>query len=223
MHKSTKFLYVLSFLVALLWAFSSCGDSAPAAEEDSTANVAPETAPEEAPATPEPVEAPNTTIGSKQVGDFAIKAGMPEGGAYTVAKEMRTQQGEGEAIAIPAYMVKDGETVLLDIKPYYDVSSSQFTDQPGEILVRDGRFRTEKGIGVGSTLEETLAAYADAELWYTYVGEMFVAQSPALEGVQFLIQADAYTGKADLMAGDMVSLQKEDFKAGATITQVRVY
>lgn len=202
----------------------SCGDSAPASnsskEVDNT-TVSNEANSEETTTTaPEP--APNAVIAEKQVGDFAIGQPMPEGG-YAVSKEMQTIQSEGASEEVPVYMVKDGETVLLEISPAYDMTGEGYTDQPGDILVQDARFKTAENVGVGSTIEELMTAYGDVDLWYTYVSGAYVAQPKSLNGVQFLIDPEAYVGTGDLSSSDRVNLTKDDFKASAPIVSVRVY
>lgn len=219
-------LLQLLCLAGLFLVVVSCGDSAPANDQpdavDNTTVSNEENGGETATTTPEPVEAPNAIIAEKKVGNFALQQPMPEGG-YTVAKEVKTTQAEGQTQETPMYMVKDGGTVLLEITPAYDLDADAYTDQPGEILVRDARFKTAENMGVGSTVEEIMAAYGDVDLWYTYVSGNYIAQPKSMNSVQFLIDPGAYVGTGDLNSSDRVDLTKDDFKPNAPIVSVRVY
>lgn len=223
MQQHFNFLYTLC-LLALFVFVSSCGEPAaptdlPDEAEKTTISTEPtENAAE--PAAPEPTEAPNAVITEGKVGSFILQQPMPESG-YTVTKEMKTSEGEGEAE--PVYLVKDGETLLLEITPVFSVETEDFTDQPGAILVYDSRFKTAEGIGVGSSIEELMATYDGVELWYTYVSGLFVAEAKGVNNIQFLVDPNAYIGKTKLEGSDQISLTKEDFKANTSIVNVRVY
>lgn len=225
MQRHFNFLYPLCLLALFVFA-SSCGE--PDATTDLPDEAAPTTISTEPtddgaePAAPEPTEAPNAVITEGKVGSFTLQQPMPEGG-YAVTKEMRTSQEEGETVSVPVYLVKDRETLLLEITPAFSVETEDFTDQPGEILVHNNRFKTDQGIGVGSSIEELMAAYDEVEFWYTYVSSQFVAEAKGLNNIQFLIDPSAYLGKANLQGSDRVIVQKEDFKANTSIVSVRVY
>ncbi len=223
MQPYIKFLYAMALLTFFLMA-SSCSGSQPEASAEAETTAASDVPSSEEPATmtAEPAPIANMVIAENQVGDFAIEQPMPEGG-YTVAKEMKTSQSEGETEEVPVYMVKDGETLLLEISPAYDIDAAAYTDQPGDIVVHSDRFKTAQGMGVGNTVEELMAAYGDVELWYTYVSGMFVAQSKSLAEIQFLIDPTAYVGQANLEDSDRVDLTPADFKPNAPVVSVRVY
>jgi len=84
-------------------------------------------------------------------------------------------------------------------------------------------FHTMSGIKVGSLVQDAIGLLPQPNIWYSYVSELFVLESPKLPGVQFIIDPSAYRGSADLTGNDMVPLAPSDFDAHAQILEVRLY
>ncbi len=132
---------------------------------------------------------------------------------------------EGEEIAFDYTLIKEGNEKLV-----------QLEWQSGHIIdmyIFSEKYRTEKEIGVGSTLQELVDAYpTNHQLWYTYVSsdhpvikqEMVVFETSELTGIQFLINNKGYSkGKKIPIDTDQTILQINDFDPQTKVWMVRVY
>ena len=99
-----------------------------------------------------------------------------------------------------------------------------FSSGYNEIWIIDNRFSTKKMIGTGSTIKELKQAYPDVRLFYTYISQMFYAESAVLGKVQFIFDVRDFKNKnKDLMQGDSVVLDESDFKLDTQIDRIRIY
>lgn len=122
----------------------------------------------------------------------------------------------------PVICLTDDNTELLHIGFEYDQAMGNFNNKVGEILIKDKRFRTEKNIGVESTIEDFINSYSNYKIWYSYISGMYVIQSRDMK-IQFNLNENGYIGKKNLMEGDSVELNKEDFLANTRIVSIRIY
>ena len=121
----------------------------------------------------------------------------------------------------PYYLFSsDGEN-LVKVILEYDHKTSSYTNNVGEILVLSPKYKTAKGIGVGSTIEEFITQYEDYKLWYTYVSDMYVIDTKSLKA-QFLLNGEDYVEKVDFDS-DYTPLLESKFKAGSKIQTIRFY
>ena len=85
-------------------------------------------------------------------------------------------------------------------------------------------FKTKKGIGIGSGLQKLGEAYGELKLWYTYVADLFIAETTQLKNIQFCIDPQAFLGDRDaLYESDMIELKADDFLPDAKIETIRVF
>lgn len=118
-------------------------------------------------------------------------------------------------------LIKDN-TELLQIGFEYDQGKGNFNNKIGEIIIKDKRFRTEKNIGVESTIDDFINSYSNYQIWYTYISGRYVIQSKDMK-VQFILDESGYSGKKNLMESDMIELKKEDFSLNTRIIRIRIY
>ena len=143
---------------------------------------------------------------------------LPEG--FEIIK--RRESG-GEGSWITAYEVKKDGILELKLYPGFDENFEE-TDWLGEILIFDAKYKTEEGIGVGSTLQELITAYPEYKLWYTYVSDRFIAENGMADNMQFLLSPDAFKGdKEKLYIYESVVLEADQFDLSGKITSVRVF
>lgn len=110
----------------------------------------------------------------------------------------------------------------MTITPKYDTEAQAYTDQIAEIIVISEHFKTEQGIGPESTIKDFAAAYPNARVWYTYVSDRFVLETPQRGHMQFLLRAEDFTGQVDPRS-EITPLTLNQFEPGATIRAVRIY
>jgi len=118
-------------------------------------------------------------------------------------------------------LTKDN-TELLQIGFEYDQEKRSFINKIREILIKDKRFRTEKNIGVESTIDDFINSYSNYQIWYTYISDRYMIQLKDMK-VQFILDESGYIGKKNLMESDMIILKKEDFIPNTRIVIIRIY
>jgi hypothetical protein len=159
------------------------------------------------------------TLKNGNVIGFTIGANISSE-AYTIKESKETRMTEEGPEEETLYTVSNDNGELVVLKPGFDIESGAVTGMIGEIVVKSTEIKTDKGIGVGSTISEFTAAYPNHRVWYTYVSDMYVIESDD-EKAQFLLNKDDFTGKLDIK-GDMTTLKVSDFKPEAKITSIRV-
>ena len=159
-------------------------------------------------------------INEKGVLGLFIGNTMPEKlDGYKLIKSVKiVEEGNEE----PEISLTDDNAELLQIGFEYDQEKGNFNNKIGEILIKDKRFRTERSIGVESTIEDFINSYSNYYIWYTYISGMYVIQSRDMK-IQFILNENGYIGKKNLMENDMVELKKEDFSANTRIVRIRIY
>lgn len=161
----------------------------------------------------------NWVITSEGAGDFTPGDQVPQpSDAFTIEREMRSFWAEGDEYVVPISKVMvDGEVVV----ELHGDSDAREDDPIMELFVLSEQFKTEKGIGVGSTIEEFIEAYPDYSLWYTYISGRHIIETDEV-AAQFIINEEDVAGEIDFDS-DMTILTPENFKAGAKIQTVRMY
>jgi hypothetical protein len=159
-------------------------------------------------------------INEKGVLGLLIGNTMPEKvDGYKLIKSVKiVEEGNEE----PEISLTDDNAELLQIGFEYDQEKGNFNNKIGEILIKDKRFRTERSIGVESTIEDFINSYSNYYIWYTYISGMYVIQSRDMK-IQFILNENGYIGKKNLMENDMVELKEEDFSANTRIVKIRIY
>jgi hypothetical protein len=142
--------------------------------------------------------------------------------ALEKSKETRpTEDGEEE---YPVYLLKRNTEVLLKLIPKYIDATAQWSDTIDEIIILSPLYKTEKNIGIGSTVKEFVQAYPDAQLQYTYVSDRFFISSDEVGSTQFTVDPSGYKDKKDkLYNSDLIKLYSNQFDENAKIISVRIY
>jgi len=161
----------------------------------------------------------NLLITDKSVGDFRLGDKLPEAGQngeYTITIEKKSEFEEGQEYIYSVRKVSKGTELLFFIKNG-DGEVSEIQD----VEIFSERFKTEKGIGVNSTIEELITQYPDIKFWGTYIAEGIWADR---NGQQLQFNFKPKDCKANVTTdSDITEFKKSDFKKGAKITSVRIY
>jgi hypothetical protein len=164
------------------------------------------------------------TISNGQVGLYKVGSTIPvpdSSDNYIMRKATQIRQTEEGPTEDLSYILSLGGEELLVFVPELNHKNGRYTDLIGEIKVISNRFKTKKGIGVGSTLQDFVAAYPDYRIWTTYVSGMYVVESRAIRA-QFLLSKNDYVGGKIHYTSDMTDLDLSDFRKDARIFMVRV-
>ena len=139
---------------------------------------------------------------------------------YKINKEIQTRMTEEGPFEETVYIVSENGQETMQLKPAFDMGTGEYTNNINEIVLTTSVVKTNKGIGVGSTIEEFISSYPNYRMWYTHVSGMYVIESDDIKA-QFILNEADFTGKIEI-DGDMSTLKKEDFKEGSKIIKVRV-
>lgn len=158
----------------------------------------------------------DSLVAPNRAGAFMLGAPLPasvEGLSFQRYEESRMEEGEEYVYRYCTVKDSTAEHARLQLGE---------NDEIVAIDLLSSYFHTPQAIAVGTSLQDALSAWPDAQLWYTYVADIFVLQAPTLPGVQFVLDADAYKGSADLTKSDMVTLQPVDFDLAGTIKTILI-
>ena len=164
----------------------------------------------------------NYKISDKNVGAIFVGKEMPnEVKNFKIEKKSRQIIEEGSEFIENYYQISDEDENLMTCILEYEKGQEKIIR---EILISSTKFKTNKNIGLNSSIETFVKAYPDYNIWFSYVSKRFVIQSNTMEKVQFLLNADDYIGSTEyLYENDMVYLKKEDFKKNSKITKIRLF
>ena len=162
-------------------------------------------------------EALPIAISSGQVGEFKIgdKIGDIKLTNAQTMSSVDVPAGEGEIET--RWFLKDNSLELLKFTESEDNTIR-------EIEVLSPLYKTEKKIGTGSSLKKLLEVYEEITIWYTYVTDRFIADTPKLKNIQFNIDPEAFIGdRTSLYESDMIELTADQFAPDAKILTIRLY
>jgi hypothetical protein len=143
---------------------------------------------------------------------------------FTLEKKTETRPTEDGEEEYPVYLLKRNSDVLLKLIPKYEDFNAVWSDTIDEIIILSPLFKTEKNIGIGSTVKEFVQAYPDAQLQYTYVSNRFFISSDEIGSTQFTVDSSGYKDKKDkLYNSDLIKLYTNQFDENAKILSVRIY
>lgn len=167
-----------------------------------------------------PNSSSNNIISAGKAGLFAIGQALPTADTlgYSVEKEVLTRYTEEGPETDTVFTVANNGTKLLTL--YKDVTNSS---KIGEIMIQSDAYQTKENIGVGSTITDFIKAYSDYKLWYTYVSDRYILETPQYPSVQFLLRKEDFISKKPNIKSEITPLQVTDFELDAKIESVRIY
>ena len=167
-------------------------------------------------------------IERNKVGPFSIRSLMPSTEVFAeYGYEVREKKGEGIVEGAEggprgsAFVVSRGGKELFII---YPVFGKILEGKIWEFKITSPEFKTSEGLGVGATISDFIETYPDYSLWYTYVGDWFVLETPKYKGVQFKLDENGFLStQKDITRRDQVALLLSDFNPETKITDIRIY
>ncbi|MEM6349055.1 MAG: hypothetical protein AAF927_34530 [Bacteroidota bacterium] len=205
-----KFLFLLCLSFILTACTQNTNEQAPAASEAVAEQSLPERFPEQ------------FVIRSKAAGSLRIGESLPmDSKIFDIEPTVETITEEGMTIEQPLYILNDASGEAIYVEAAFDDAKGTFSELIGEINVVSSDFQTTENIGVGSSIEAFIKAYPDYQIWYTYVSEMYVIESPQSIKAQFLLDPSGFKGELEIES-DMTSLQISDFDPATKIIRVRL-
>ena len=156
---------------------------------------------------------------------FSIGQIIPtQANGYSITQSTETRMEEGIEFAVPIYMISEEERSILKIEPFDEYYTGQGSEKIGNIYILSDKFRTAENIGLKSTIEEFMAASPDLKIWYSYVSDIYVIETPRLDKIQFLLDGNDFIkeGGPDF-DNDMTILQPSEFKKGSKIKAIRIF
>ncbi len=140
---------------------------------------------------------------------------------FTVIKEIRTIEEGNE---IPVYIIQKAEKTVFEVFTSFIPEKGIYNDTISEVYILTDQFKSSKGFGAGSSLRSFMKTYPDSKIWYTYVSNRFVLESPYFPNTQFIIENAGYNGDVSkLNYNDMIFLDAYKFRKGTKIRKIRIY
>lgn len=138
---------------------------------------------------------------------------------FEAIKSVKIVEGGNEE---PIVRVLEKNEELLQISFQYDANENDYINKISELLITNKKFKTDKNIGVESTISEFINSYPNYQIWHTYISNRFIIQSKE-STIQFILDHNGFIGKKDLLESDRVELKKEDFLSNTKIIEIRIF
>ncbi|MBD0404338.1 hypothetical protein [Flammeovirga sp. EKP202] len=165
-------------------------------------------------------------IQENQAGIFKVGEELPlvdaRGLFYKIEEKFDVVSTPNGDIKDPYYLFSTDGEALVKITMEYDDATGAYNDTIAEIEVFSPKYKTAKGVGVGSTVVTFIEKYADYKLWYTYISDMYVIDTKTLKSTQFLLNGEDYVEEVDFDS-DYTPLMESKFKAGSKIQTIRFF
>jgi len=114
--------------------------------------------------------------------------------------------------------ITENNTELLELELDFDYDkllnydTIVYTNKIKAIYIADKRFKTEKNIGLESTLIDFISAYPDYQIEYLGLyGDSFKLESNDINNILFYLDPNGYIGKRLMGADHWEEVKKEDF------------
>lgn len=141
---------------------------------------------------------------------FAAEGKPINWGDFSVTEDIiqRGYEGTPEASEYTLYLVQKNGFDIMNISG-------------GEIIIVSDIIKTSENIGVNSTIEEFAGAYADFEIYYTYVSDKCWLSTEKYPRIQFLLDKNDFLAEWD--GSTIMELKISDFSPNSKINRIRVY
>ena len=167
-----------------------------------------------------------TEITTGRVGPIFVDSDMNDIDLSPLGWSMSGQyRSSGRDVLEPVALVMDeDEKVLMELMRVFDDEAQSFTDKIGAIAVVSPIFKTEDGVHTGMTLRAILDKGLEAEPYYSGISETFWLRLSNHEGINFIIEPEAYTGDTHQIGKENIDLLEiGDFAPNGKITKILVY
>ena len=158
-------------------------------------------------------------IKEHSVGKFKIGYSIPSptiSDNYVLEKKKETTMTEEGPYEETLYNVVENGTTTIKISP-----ADNTINNISEIIVLSKNYKTDKEIGINSSLKEFVKSYPKHKIFYTYVSDMCFIQSENSD-IQYIIDKNGLKNDPNLDS-ELVSLKLSDFDSSTKIIKIRVY
>lgn len=169
-------------------------------------------------------------IKSKSVGDFKIEGNIADVQLikpYEIFQEEKVfDHDEGSDTLMVSVLKENGQEVLYMQPKGEWAENGEVTYEEGsidQIYITTSIFKTEKGIGVNSTIEDFMASYPDFEIWGGQICHCIYLSSNELQSIQFELDITDYLLDFENVDIEGEILNLKDIKKGATIKEIRMF
>ena len=172
----------------------------------------------------EPGDETKYLIRDGQAGPFRIGDEIPGPATmmkYQMRVEKKTRHVEDGPVTETVTIIGEHNNDLLWLKPGILTGTETYNSTISEIQVISPKYKTDKGIGIGSTVSDFITAYPLARAWYTYVSNMYVIETDDVK-VQFVLNESDFIGVKPEITSEISTLQVSDFKPDAKIQYIRI-
>lgn len=158
-------------------------------------------------------------IGNHNAGQFVIGKKTPKNLAENISITYKTRSKSEEGYTFTenyAVVTKNKNKLLTCILNKEDstiVNISIFSDV----------FKTDKKIGINTTIEDFTTAYPDYTILFSYVSDQFVIATTTLKNRFILDEEDFIGDKNALYKSDYIPLKTKDFKTNSKIKLINIY
>jgi hypothetical protein len=172
---------------------------------------------------PEVVEVENSDIiAPGVVGIFTMGSPVPQlPSDLSMRKAIHHQKLLGTTVEVDMQVIYNPIEDMVDLHLEENDGKEEKDLNITEMRVHSDYYRTDKGIGVHSTIEDFSFAYPDYKLWYLAESESFVGETAELPGIHFIFNFSDCTGGYKRTENSELTL--DDFNPGSLIETVRVY
>lgn len=167
-----------------------------------------------------------TEITTGLVGPIFVDSDMSDIDLSPLGWSMSGQyRSSGRDVLEPVALVMDeDEKVLMELMWVFDDEAQSFTDEIGAIAVVSPIFKTEYGVHTGMTLRAILDKGLEAKPYYSSISETFWLRLSNHDGINFIIEPEAYTGDTHQIGKENIDLLEiGDFAPNGKITKILVY
>ena len=111
--------------------------------------------------------------------------------------------------------------MIFEINPRLNRKTMKYTDKIDEITTYSTKYKTSKGLMVGSTLESVLNKYPNGSIVKSSEGNLLVQSSE--EYILYIIDPGSYIGPKDKLKHHESSYSINDFTKDAKIIAINIF
>jgi vacuolar-type H+-ATPase subunit I/STV1 len=162
---------------------------------------------------------------NKSVGSFKVGDKMPtSSNIFSFTKKTIDHSTDEGIEKVPIYSVLENKVEVLQLWSQYNYETDKYSNNIGEIQILAPQFKTDKGIGVKSTIEEFVKAYPQAIIEYSYIcGCVWLQVDKNNDAFQFHLEKNSILDSSKLGYSAFDNLKLTNIKKGSKIKSVRIW
>ncbi len=164
--------------------------------------------------------AQSTKITDQTIGDIRLKQSINKlkiHKGWTLKHNSKMINGGKETI----YTVWEDGKMIVEINPKLNRKTMKYTDKIDKITTYSTKYKTSKGLMVGSTLESVLNKYPNGSIVKSSEGKLLVQSSE--EYILYIIDPKSYIGPKDKLKHHESTYFINDFSKDAKIIAINIF